>query len=82
MSLFIAASATGDRYVRWLKNGSAFVPDVAQKSATAEHGMTVTLGPRWWDANDYLEVQAKQDSGGSLNVTVATSQPRLWVARI
>lgn len=81
-SFMIAVSATGDRYVRWLKNGLAFVPDSVFDSPAAEFGCAVTLGPRWWDANDYLEVQAKQDSGGPLNVTVATSQPRLWVARL
>jgi hypothetical protein len=83
-SCMMAANTTGDRYARFLRNGSASttdLPTVTYKATTAEFGLSLTH-TMWLDGGDYIEVQTKQDSGGALNVTVATAQPQFWMYRI
>lgn len=70
-TMSFVANATGDRYIRFDKNGSQYTGSFARDgNSTEPNGTQLQLA----DvipvvAGDYLEVKVYQDSGGNLNVS-------------
>lgn len=64
-----AANATGDRSLIIRKNGNEYLGGEEKKatSASFETGLKAKVH-EWLMADEYLEVIAKQDSGGALNL--------------
>lgn len=61
-------NTSGDRVVRFLKNGATVISGIRQGAANTlgqNLNRTIELA-----ATDYVEVQVSQDSGGSRNVTL------------
>lgn len=77
-----AANGTGSRGIRFLKNGATssalgggqFDPSA---NASIDHGINISSGIVKLSAGDYLEMQAFQNSGGSLNAKASTAEYEL-----
>lgn len=69
VKLSFAANATGARAVFMLKNGTIIYGETIQAVATATRTtqLMVTFMPVALIAGDYIEFQARQDSGGALS---------------
>jgi len=70
-----AANATGQRAMQWALNGTAVSgsQDSWPAVAAVERQFVATTYEAVLAVNDYVELQAFQDSGGSLNTSVATA---------
>lgn len=79
-----AAHATGQRVLYLRVNGTTYIAidsrvSVGAGAPTDGHVATLTQ----LAAGDYVQLQAYQDSGGSLNVTAAAEySPEFWIAEI
>ena len=77
-----ATNTTGKRTLRLRVNGSTPIADTAITASGDSRDVTITT---LWDlaADDYVELQALQDSGGALNVEAeSNSSPEFMMARI
>ena len=77
-----ATNTTGKRILRLRVNGSTLIADTAITASGDSRDATITT---LWDlaADDYVELQALQDSGGALNVEAeSNSSPEFMMARI
>lgn len=72
-----AANATGDRSAFIRKNGSDFIA-MSQRHATStsEHGCSVSVQESF-EAGEFVEAIAKQDSGGNLDLSATRYSPIL-----
>lgn len=76
-----ALHATGQRLIKLLKNGTEFYQDFRMPMAV--FGTPIILSTLLYLAvDDYIEMQAWQNSGGNLDLSWATPVPQLTFARL
>jgi len=81
LSAFItwASNSTGNRTIKFAKNGTVLWEGANVRVAAVESAMQAVYG--WTDvvAGDYFEIEVTQTSGGALNLVAATSNAHVRV---
>jgi len=77
------AHATGIRYIRVLLNGVTELATHRSNSVGATPATYVSVSSGYdFDQNDYITLQAYQNSGGDLILLATTSTPVFWAAKV
>ena len=78
----IGASATGQRDVLIMKNGTTVVSRMAIDAAAAGVTIVPIAGFVQLSATDYVELRVTQNSGGNLDVAGGGANSAFWAARM
>lgn len=82
-SVRFASNGTGFRRLQIVRNGTGVIV-VSEPAPSSVDSLTVgVVKPVALGVGDYIELQARQDSGGALNVVAAAEfSPQFWMVRV